>query len=74
MQRWVVLGVGGSKRTRGLEGAAAAAGVPVQLVKWRDWLAAPDRMTEALQAPCHFKVEPPGDDPQAHLALLHLGC
>jgi hypothetical protein len=74
MQRWVVLGVGGSKRTRGLQGAAAAAGVPVQLVEWRDWLAAPDRLTEALQAPCHFKVEPPGDDPQAHLALLHLGC
>ncbi len=74
MHRWVVLGVTGSKRTRGLHAAAAAAGVPVQLVEWRDALAAPGRLVDALQAPCRFKIEPPGDDPQVHLALLHRGC
>lgn len=74
MHRWVVLGVAGSKRTRGLQAAAAAAGVPVQLVEWRDWLAAPDRLVHALQGPCRFKIEPPGDDAQVHLALLHRGC
>jgi len=74
VRRWVVLGVSGSKRWRGLRAAAAAAGAPVQLIEWRDWLAAPDLLAEALQAPCSFKIEPPGDDPQAHLALLHMGC
>ena len=94
MHRWVVLGVAGSKRTRGLQAAAAAAGVPVQLVEWREGLAAPglpaealadpptaqladrlaDRLAAALRTPCRFKIEPPGDDPQVHLALLHLGC
>lgn len=74
MPRWVVLGVDGSKRLRGLRAAADAAGVPVRLVEWRDWLAAPERLTDALREPCRLKIEPPGDDPQVHLALLHLGC
>lgn len=74
MRRWVVLGVSGSKRSRGLQAAAAAAGVPLQLVEWCDWLAAPDQLADALQTPCRFKIEPPGDDPQVHLALLHMGC
>lgn len=74
MHRWVVLGVAGSKRTRGLQAAAATAGVPVQLVEWRDWLVAPECLAGALQVPCRFKIEPPGDDVQAHLALLHRGC
>ncbi|MFI8619291.1 STM4014 family protein [Acidovorax sp. NPDC077693] len=74
MHRWVVLGVAGSKRTRGLMAAAALARVSVQLVEWRDWLAAPDRLAQALRVPCRFKIEPPGDDPQVHLALLHRGC
>jgi glutathione synthase/RimK-type ligase-like ATP-grasp enzyme len=90
MHRWVVLGVAGSKRTRGLQAAAVAAGVPLQFVEWREGLAAPgllanpqadpmahpltDRLAEALCTPCRFKIEPPGDDPQVHLALLHLGC
>jgi hypothetical protein len=74
MHRWVVLGVGDTKRTRGLQAAAVAAGVPMQLVEWRDWLTAPDRLVDALQTPCRFKIEPPGDDAQVHLALLHRGC
>jgi glutathione synthase/RimK-type ligase-like ATP-grasp enzyme len=74
MHRWVVLGVADSKRTRGLQAAAAAAGVPVQVIEWRDWLAAPEQLAGALQAPCRFKIEPPGDDAQVHLALLHRGC
>ena len=74
MHRWVVLGVAGSKRTRGLQAAAAAAGVPLQLVEWRDWLASPGHLDDALSARCHFKVEPPGDDPQVHVALMHRGC
>ncbi len=74
MRRWVVLGVSGSKRARGLQHAAAAQGIPLHLVDWREWLEAPECLTDALQAPCCFKIEPPGDDPQAHLALLNLGC
>jgi hypothetical protein len=74
MHRWVVLGVSGSKRTVGLQAAAAVASVPVQVVEWRDWLSTPHCLADALQLPCHFKVEPPSDDPHVHLALLRLGC
>jgi hypothetical protein len=74
MQPWVVLGVADSKRTRGLTAASAACGVAVQWVDWRDWLADPGALDAALQAPCRFKIEPPGDDPVAHLQLLHDGC
>lgn len=75
MQRpWVVLGAAGSKRTRGLMAAAAACGVPARLLPWRDWLADPATLDAHLQQPCRFKIEPPGDDAQVHLALLHEGC
>lgn len=74
MLPWVVLGVSGSKRSRGLRAAAQAAGRPVSIVEWRDWLADPAVLEAHLQQPCCFKIEPPGDDPQVHLALLHLGC
>lgn len=70
-----MLGVGGSKRSRGLQAARAALGLaPAQLVEWRDWLAQPERLSQALAEPCDFKIEPPGDDAQAHLQLLHEGC
>ena len=70
-----MLGVGGSKRSRGLQAARAALGLaPARLVEWRDWLAQPDRLSQALAGPCDFKIEPPGDDAQAHLQLLHQGC
>ncbi len=58
MTRWVVLGVGDSN-ARGLEAAAATAGVPVQLVEWRDWLAGSPALSDALRTPCRLKVEPP---------------
>lgn len=74
MRPWVVLGVAGSKRSRGLRAAAQAAGRAVQFVEWRDWLGEPAALERALQRPCWFKIEPPGDDAQVHLGLLHLGC
>jgi hypothetical protein len=74
MQPWVVLGVPGSKRARGLLAAAATCGVDVRLLAWRDWLAQPELLARALQQPCRFKIEPPGDDALVHLQLLHEGC
>lgn len=72
---WVVLGVGGSKRSRGLQAARAGLGLaPARLVEWRDWLAQPDCLAALLAEPCHVKIEPPGDDAQVHLQLLHAGC
>jgi hypothetical protein len=80
---WVVLGVAAGKRARGLQAARARLGLaPALIVEWRDWLAVPQRLDEALdqalQVPpdtrCRLKIEPPGDDPQAHAQLLRLGC
>lgn len=72
---WVVLGVAASKRARGLQSARASLGLaPAQLIEWRDWLARPQGLAACLGRPCCFKIEPPGDDPQAHAALLRLGC
>lgn len=72
---WVVLGVAASKRARGLQAARAGLGlVPARLVEWRDWLARPQDLAASLDRPCCFKIEPPGDDPLAHAALLRLGC
>lgn len=72
---WVVLGTSGSKRSRGLQAARAALGlVPARIVEWYDWLASAPLLAESLRTPCHFKIEPPGDDPRAHLRLLHDGC
>lgn len=70
-----MLGTSGSKRSRGLQAAHAALGLaPARIVEWHDWLHADDVLARALQAPCHFKIEPPGDDPRVHLRVLHLGC
>jgi len=74
MLPWVVLGAAAGKRVRGLAAAAHACGVPVATVEWRDWLADPGALGRRLQQPCRLKLEPPGDDADAHLALLHLGC
>ena len=74
MHPWVVLGVAGSKRTRGLLAASVASNSPVRLVEWRDWLADAGVLDEALLPGCRLKIEPPGDDPSVHLRLLHLGC
>ena len=71
----VVLGVASSKRTRGLQAARAVLGLaPARIVEWRDWLADPGRLDAALARGCRFKVEPPGDDVQAHARLLRDGA
>ena len=71
----VVLGVGASKRTRGLQAARAALGLaPARLVSWRDWLADPACLDAALARGTRVKIEPPGDDAQAHARLVHAGA
>lgn len=71
----VVLGVSSSKRTRGLQAARAGLGLaPARLVEWRDWLAAPERLAAVLAPGDCFKIEPPGDDIEAHARLLHDGA
>lgn len=71
----VVLATPGSKRVRLLQAARAALGLPpARVLAWRDWLDQPDLLDAALDQPCLFKIEPPGDDPAAHLRLLHDGC
>ncbi len=74
MLPWVVLGVATSKRTRGLLAAAREARTLVRLVEWREWLADTGALEDQLQQPCRFKIEPPGDDPRVHMALIHMGC
>lgn len=71
----VVLAAGGSKRVRLLQAARAELGLPAaQVLAWRGWLAQPALLDAALEQPCLFKIEPPGDDPVAHLQLLQDGC
>src|SRR3954469_4238663 len=71
----VVLGVASSKRTRGLQAARSALGLPpAQVVEWRDWLADAGRLAAALAPGCRFKIEPPGDDVQAQARLLNDGA
>jgi hypothetical protein len=71
----VVLGVASSKRTRGLQAARAALGLaPARVVEWRDWLVDASRLAAALAPGCRFKIEPPGDDVQAHARLLRDGA
>lgn len=71
----VVLAAHGSKRVRLLQAARAHLGLPpARVLAWRDWLDQPALLGAALAAPCVFKIEPPGDDPAAHLQLLHAGC
>lgn len=61
-----------------------------EVLEWRDWLEKPHLLDERLQAmqqvqkaqqaqdgqvqSIRFKIEPPGDDPQAHHDLLREGC
>lgn len=86
---WVVLGVRDSKRSTGLQAARHALGLPpATLVTWRDWLHNPNALTQhfectsalassattAATTACIFKIEPPGDDPEAHHHLMTLGC
>ena len=71
---WVVLGVASSKRTQGLLAAAQSASVPVRLVEWHQWLLDEGALERELQQPCRFKIEPPGDDSQVHMQLVHWGC
>ena len=64
-----------SKRVRLLQAARAQRKLPpARVLEWRDWLAQPALLAAALAHPCLFKIEPPGDDPAAHLQLLHDGC
>ena len=71
----VVLGVAASKRTRGLQAARAALGLPpARVVEWRDWLAEPGGLDDALAAGGRLKLEPPGDDVGAHASLLADGA
>lgn len=71
----VVLGVSSSKRTRGLQSARAGLGLaPARIVEWRDWLSTPGRLAAALTPGCRFKIEPPGDDVQAHARLMRDGA
>ena len=71
----VLLATGGSKRVRLLQAARAQLDLPAaRVVEWRDWLAQPDVLDAALDDTCLVKIEPPGDDPVAHLRLLRDGC
>lgn len=71
----LLLATSGSKRVRLMQAARAQLRLPpAQVLEWRDWLARPALLEEALRQPCLFKIEPPGDDPAAHLRLLHDGC
>ena len=71
----VVLGVASSKRTRGLQAARSALGLaPARVLEWRDWLAEPGRLAALLAAGGRVKIEPPGDDVEAHARLLRDGA
>ncbi|WP_425251514.1 STM4014 family protein [Janthinobacterium sp. NFX145] len=71
----LLLATSGSKRVRLMQAARAQLRLPpAQVLEWRDWLAQPALLEDALRRPCRFKIEPPGDDPAAHLRLLHDGC
>lgn len=71
----VLLATAGSKRVLLLQAARAQLGLPAAAVlEWRDWLERPQSLNSALGAACLFKIEPPGDDPAAHLRLLQDGC
>ncbi|WP_332860349.1 STM4014 family protein [Janthinobacterium svalbardensis] len=70
-----LLATQGSKRVRLMQAARAQLRLPpAQVLEWRDWLAQPALLHEALRQPGILKIEPPGDDPAAHLLLLQAGC
>ena len=71
----ILLATKGSKRVRLLQAARAQLGLPpATVLEWRDWLAEPSLLDAALEQPTLFKIEPPGDEPLAHVQLLHEGC
>ncbi|SFG64418.1 hypothetical protein SAMN05518865_11571 [Duganella sp. CF458] len=73
--RLVLLGAAGGKRIRLTQQARTSAGLPpAEVLEWRDWLAAPGKLSGMLERPCVFKMEPPGDDPAAQARLLADGC
>ncbi|MGW8392051.1 STM4014 family protein [Pseudoduganella sp. HUAS MS19] len=73
--RFVLLGVASGKRIRLTQQARSDAGLPpAEVLEWRDWLAAPERLDGMLERPCVFKAEPPGDDPAVQARLLAEGC
>ena len=70
-----LLATAGSKRVRLMQAARAQLRLPpAHVLEWRDWLAQPTLLADALRQPGLLKVEPPGDDPAAHLLLLQAGC
>jgi hypothetical protein len=70
-----LLATAGSKRVRLMQAARAQLRLPpAQLLEWRDWLRQPTLLNVALAHPGLLKIEPPGDDPAAHLLLLQAGC
>ena len=70
-----LLATQGSKRVRLMQAARAQLRLPpAQVLEWRDWLAQPALLEPALRQPGILKIEPPGDDPAAHLLLLQAGC
>lgn len=73
--RLVLLGVASGKRIRLTQQARRDAGLPpAEVLEWRDWLAAPERLSSMLDQPCVFKLEPAGDDPAVQASLLADGC
>lgn len=71
----VLLATGDSKRVRLLQAARARLDLPAaRVVEWREWLEHPALLDASLDEPWLFKIEPPGDDPLAHLRLLRDGC
>ncbi|KAB8046754.1 hypothetical protein GCN78_24045 [Janthinobacterium rivuli] len=70
-----LLATAGSKRVLLMQAARAQLRLPpAHVLEWRDWLAQPTLLDAALSQPGLLKVEPPGDDPAAHLLLLQAGC
>ena len=71
----LLLATQGSKRVRLLQAARAHLRLPpAQVLEWRDWLRQPALLEDSLRQPGLLKIEPPGDDPAAHLLLLQAGC
>ena len=69
-----LLATAGSKRVRLMQAARAHLRLPpAQVLEWRDWLARPALLGDALSQPGLLKIEPPGDDPAAHRLLLDAG-
>lgn len=64
-----------SKRVRLMQAARVHLRLPpAQVLEWRHWLREPALLDATLAQSGLFKIEPPGDDPAAHLLLLQAGC